>query len=216
MNIENSFKFSGSTSCPGGWDPEKSLRYPLNMSTVFSVMLPRISLSDLSSILEAAALVRMHISHQSDGKHTLFGNSINHSVLVNELHSFHAALIYRGDHVDTPDSSLAISGSIQQRRLEMRIQLGVKLAVIAEKNTKCLIRIERANFQVRAKRMLQEVPVIGRYLETVRAADLQQCLIARFALDRVRNLLRQLQTISRCMEVTVEESLSPGNSGDVS
>ena len=55
MYMENSFKFSGKTSCPGGCDPEKILRYPLNISTVFSVMLARMSLRLLSSVLEAAA-----------------------------------------------------------------------------------------------------------------------------------------------------------------
>jgi hypothetical protein len=55
MYMENSLRFSGNTSCPGGCDPEKILRYPLKISTVFSVMLARISLSGLSSVLAAAA-----------------------------------------------------------------------------------------------------------------------------------------------------------------
>jgi hypothetical protein len=56
MYIENSFRFSGKTSWPGGCDPEKFLRYPLKISTVFSEILARISLSVLSSVFEAAVI----------------------------------------------------------------------------------------------------------------------------------------------------------------
>jgi hypothetical protein len=57
INMENSFRFSGRTSCPGGCDPEKILRYPLKISTVFSVILALMSLRDLSTVLPAAVPV---------------------------------------------------------------------------------------------------------------------------------------------------------------
>ena len=54
MNMENSLRFSGSTNWPGGCDPEKTLRYPLKMSMVFSVMPARTSFRVLSDALAAA------------------------------------------------------------------------------------------------------------------------------------------------------------------
>lgn len=60
MYIENSFRFSGNTSCPGGWDPEKILRYPLKISTVFSEILARISLRVLSKVLDAAIIASVN------------------------------------------------------------------------------------------------------------------------------------------------------------
>jgi hypothetical protein len=56
MYMENSFIFSGKTSCPGGCDREKFLRYPAKISIVRSVKLARMSFRDFSGIFEAAKL----------------------------------------------------------------------------------------------------------------------------------------------------------------
>jgi hypothetical protein len=61
MYIENSFRFSGRTSWPGGCEPEKILRYPLKISTVFSEILDRMSLRLLSRVFEAAIMVSVYI-----------------------------------------------------------------------------------------------------------------------------------------------------------
>lgn len=65
MYIENSFRFSGNTSWPGGCDPENIFRYPLKISTVFSEILARISLRFLSSVLEAARIRNEYELHNA-------------------------------------------------------------------------------------------------------------------------------------------------------
>ena len=50
----NSFRFSGRTSWPGGWEPEIVLRYPARMSIDFSVSALRMSFNGRSVILVAA------------------------------------------------------------------------------------------------------------------------------------------------------------------
>lgn len=116
--MENSFRFSGSTSCPGGCDPENILRYPLKMSTAFSVMFARMSLRFLSNVF-AAAIQRQYTTSVWEwgfwweDERTLFSDDAHNGVLVNELHRFQAALVNRCHYVDTAYPTLPVRRCVQ-------------------------------------------------------------------------------------------------------
>lgn len=114
MYIENSFRFSGRTSWPGGCEPEKILRYPLNISTVFSEILFRISLRFLSSVFEAAVTRSQYVASKTRGHSlTLLGDDRDHGILINVFHCLHAAFIDCSYDIDTTDPPLTIRGRVQ-------------------------------------------------------------------------------------------------------
>lgn len=109
---------------------------------------------------------------------TFLGHNADNCILVNKFHRLHAPFVDSRHRVDTPHPTLPVGGSVQQRGLEVSIQLGIQFAIVAEEDTNCLVCIDSSDLEVGSKRVLHEVSVIGRHLKTIRASDLHQCLEA--------------------------------------
>lgn len=185
------------------------------MSTVFSETPARMSLRDLSRVLEAAVVSLAFIVPADSSKHTILGHHGDHCVLIHELHRLHTTLIDCSHGVDAPHPTLAISRGIQQGCLEVGIQLRVELSIVAEDHSDSLVSVDGSNLEVRSEGMLDKVAMIARHLQSVRTTDLHQGLIARLSRDRMRQFLRELADIARCVEVRVEKGLTAGYLRDV-
>lgn len=98
---------------------------------------------------------------------TLLGNDRYYGILINVFHCLHATLIDRCHDVDTADPTLAISRSIEQRCLEVRIELGIELSVVAKDNSDGLVRIDASDLEVCTQSMLHEVAMVRRHLEAI-------------------------------------------------
>jgi hypothetical protein len=98
----------------------------------------------------------------------------------------------------------------------VRVQLRVKLSIVAKENTNGLISINATDLKIRAKCMLNEVPMVSRNLEPIGASDFHQGLVSSLSGDSMRNFIPQLQEISRSMEVRVEEGLASSETRDMS
>lgn len=146
---------------------------------------------------------------------TFLGHDTDNCVLVNKLHRLQTTFVDSRHRVDAPHPTLPIGRSVQQRSLEVSIQLGIQFAIVAKENTNCPVCIDGSNLEVCSKRMLHKVSVIGRHLKTIRATDLHQCLEAGIAGDRMRQLLGKFQDVARSMEVGVKECLTAGDLGDM-
>ncbi len=112
MYMLNSLRFSGRTSWPGGWEPEKDLRYPARMSTVFSVRASRRDFRGRSVIRDAAGNSGQWGKNGGNWEgdlHTFFGYDVDDGVLVDVTHSFDCSLADAGYSVCTSYSSFSTS-----------------------------------------------------------------------------------------------------------
>lgn len=151
------------------------------------------SLSDLSNVLEAAIfLLAKRTTNQSDYgpmKPTLLRHNVGNCILVNVLHRLDTALVDCRYNVYASYSALPVGRSVQQSRLEVRIQLGIQLPVITEQYANRLVRVNASDLQVGPKRVLQEVSMVVGNLKAVRASNLHQGLIPGLSGDRMRQFL---------------------------
>jgi hypothetical protein len=98
---------------------------------------------------------------------TFLGHNADNCVLINKLHRLQASFVDSRHRVDAPHPTLPVGGSVQQRSLEVSIQLGIQFAIVAEENTNCLVCINGSDLEIGSKRMLHKVSVIGRHLKTI-------------------------------------------------
>lgn len=85
---------------------------------------------------------------------TFFGDHVDHSVLINKSHAFQSSLTHTRNGIRTSDTSFSASCCVQQCRLEVRIKLGIKFAIVAEHDTDSFIRIDDTKFEIGAEGML--------------------------------------------------------------
>jgi hypothetical protein len=107
---------------------------------------------------------------------------------------------------------LTIRRGIQQGGLEVSVQLGVQLPIIAEENTNGLLRIDAANFEIGTESMLYEIAVVRGNLKSVGASNLHQTLVTSLSSDSVSQLLPHLGNVARRVEVGIEECLASSES----
>lgn len=181
-------------------------------------MFARISLRVLSCVFDAAVIKVSKKFTILEGipQLTLFGNNGDHGILVDIFHGLHASFIDRRYNIDTTDTPLAICRRVQQRGLEVRIQFGIKLAIVTKEHPNRLISVNACDFEVGAEGVLNKVAVIGRNLKTIGASNFHQSLVSRFASDGMRQLFSQLGEIAWGMEIRVEEGLASGEARDMS
>lgn len=110
--------------------------------------------------------------------HTFFSNHVHHRILINEAHAVRCPFTYAGHSIRTSDSSLSAACRVKESALEMRVQPRIELPIIAEHHTNRFIGIDDPEFEIRTKVVLQEIAMVSRHLEAVRASNFHQGLVA--------------------------------------
>lgn len=136
--------------------------------------------------------------------------------MINKLHCFHASLIDCRHNVNTTHTPLAVCRGVQQCSLEVRIQFGIKLAIVAEEHADRLVSVDAGNLKIGTESVLNKVPVVSGNLESIGASDLHQSLISRLPSDCMGELVSQLANVTWGMEIRVEESLATSEARDMS
>ena len=90
----------------------------------------------------------------------------------------------------------------------MRVKLRVQSSVIAKHDPQSFVCIDRPQFKISTKIMLQEITMVRRDLEPVRASHFHQCLIARLPRHRTFDLFRQTLDIAGSGEYRVEKGFA--------
>ena len=152
---------------------------------------------------------------KSGGVPTFFRDKIDHSILIDESHPLSASLAHAGHDVATSDTTLPAGGGVEKRALEVCVELRVEFPIVVEDNPDRLVGINYAKLQIGSKGVLDEVSVVGRDLETIRATDLHQGLVARLASDGMLDLLGQLEIVALGLEAGVVKGLPTRRCGDM-